>query len=110
MTQNYKITVPLGTAQARGKLGGGVLPHIIRGECRILLSLPRSRFCLVTQTKRVKTLTLCPIPPPRPNRQNTMAGTDYSAPDSGCFSVYILKALPGYAVFFIHMLEGVVEK
>ena len=110
---NYEIAVLLRIAQARE---GRDTPAYYRWVCRMLL-LPRSRFCLVTQTKGLKTFTLWPIPPPPPH---PMAGTSKAGARSGLlvistmtsvvFRFISLKVLPGHAVFSIHMLEGVVEE
>lgn len=51
---NYKITVLLGTAQARGGGGGGVTFAYYWWGCRILPSLPDSRFCLVTHNEEAQ--------------------------------------------------------
>ena len=64
---NYKITVLLGTAQARdGGGGGGLLSHIIGGGAAFFLVSLTAVFVSSRITKRLKTLTLWPMPPPRP--------------------------------------------
>ena len=64
---NYKITVLLGTAQARGVGGGGVTFAYYWWGCRILLSLPHSRFCLVTQNEEAQNpYPVAHTSPPRP--------------------------------------------
>ena len=63
---NYKITVLLGTAQARGGGGGGLLSHIIGGGAAFFLVSLKAVFVSSRITKRLKTLTLWPMPPPRP--------------------------------------------
>ena len=60
---NYKITVLLGTAQARVG-GGGVLSHIIDGGAAFFLVSLTAVFVSSRKTKRLKTLTLWPMPPP----------------------------------------------
>ena len=62
---NYKITVLPGTAQARGG-GGGVISHNIGGGAAFFLVSLTAVFVSSRKTKRLKTLTLWPIPPPRP--------------------------------------------
>ena len=65
---NYKITVLLGTAQARdgGGEGGWLLSHIIGGGAAFFLVSLTAVFVSSRKTKRLKTLTLWPIPSPRP--------------------------------------------
>ena len=60
---NYKITVLLGTAQARD---GGLLSQIIGGGAAFFLVSLTAVFVSSRITKRLKTLTLWPMPPPRP--------------------------------------------
>ena len=76
---NYKITVLLGTAQARGAGGGGLLSHIIGGGAAFFLVSLTAVFVSSRKTKRLKTLTLWPMPPPpaHPTVGTSKAGADY---------------------------------